>query len=203
MKSNAILWAVAVTATVTALLIQRTNSATGRDGDPHQGIPPETVADYIHAVIQADRTIYTTLIVERMQTRGIVVASENWEQRGTLPLPVQFLDEAAHAVALAQPGVRFRLISLWPINERNKPRTEYERTGLNEILTGENNRYTALTAEGQARYFHAVYADKAVSQSCVGCHNAHPRSPRKNFKVNDVMGGLVITIPLGASQGVP
>src|SRR3712207_5235893 len=55
------------------------------------GIPPHAVADYLHDVIQADRTIYTTHIVERMQVRGVVVASENWEARGTLPLPVQFL----------------------------------------------------------------------------------------------------------------
>jgi len=51
-------------------------------------IPAETVAGYVHAIIQADRATYTTQIVDRMQLRGITVASENWEQRGTLPLPV-------------------------------------------------------------------------------------------------------------------
>ena len=30
-------------------------------------IPAATVADYLHRVIQADRTFYTTEIVERMQ----------------------------------------------------------------------------------------------------------------------------------------
>lgn len=30
------------------------------------GIPPETVTDYIHAVIEADRTVYTVHVVERM-----------------------------------------------------------------------------------------------------------------------------------------
>ena len=33
-------------------------------------------------------------------------------------------------------------------------------------------------------------------QACIGCHNAHPRSPKKDFKLDDVMGGLVIEIPL-------
>ena len=46
-------------------------------------IPAETVAGYVHAIIQADRATYTTQIVDRMQLRGITVASENWEQRGT------------------------------------------------------------------------------------------------------------------------
>ncbi|MCZ6800012.1 MAG: DUF3365 domain-containing protein, partial [Nitrospirae bacterium] len=28
------------------------------------GVPPEEVADYIHAVIEADRTLYTTHVVQ-------------------------------------------------------------------------------------------------------------------------------------------
>jgi hypothetical protein len=45
-------------------------------------------------------------------------------------------------------------------------------------------------------YFQAIYADRAVSQACVDCHNTHPHSPKKDFKLGDVMGGLVIEIPL-------
>jgi hypothetical protein len=49
---------------------------------------------------------------------------------------------------------------------------------------------------GQARYFQAVYPDLAVTEGCIGCHNAHPDSPKRDFNINDVMGGLVISIPL-------
>jgi Protein of unknown function (DUF3365) len=160
------------------------------------GIPPETVAAYVHAVIQADRTTYTTQIVERMQMRGVVVASENWEQRGTLPLPVQFLNESARLVAENQKGVSFRLISLWPINQRNRPANDFERAGLQEILTQGDRPHTGIITKGELRYFQAVFADRAISQGCVGCHNAHPDSPKIDFKLNDIMGGIVITLPL-------
>ena len=49
---------------------------------------------------------------------------------------------------------------------------------------------------GSDAYLQAVYADKAVSQACIGCHNAHPDSPKRDFKQNDVMGGMIVTIPL-------
>jgi hypothetical protein len=49
---------------------------------------------------------------------------------------------------------------------------------------------------GSARYFQAVYPDLAVTEGCIGCHNAHPESPKRDFKVNDVMGALVISIPM-------
>lgn len=197
MNYKSFLLGVVVATIVVAVLGQWGTSARGKDADDQVGIRPETVADYVHAVIQADRTVYTTLIVERMQMRGIVVASENWERRGTLPLPVQFLNEAARLVAENRSGVRFKLISLWPINQRNRAATEFERTGLMEVLTHADRPYTGIITDGGNRYFRAVYADKAVSQTCVGCHNAHPSSPRKDFKPNDVMGGLVITIPVG------
>ncbi len=171
-------------------------TAESKQVGPPIGIPPETVAAYVHAVIQADRTTYTTQIVERMQMRGIVVASENWEQRGTLPLPVQFLNESARLVSENQKGVSFRLISLWAINQRNGPANAFERDGLQEILMHGDHPHTGIITKGGQRYFQAVFADRAISQSCVGCHNAHPASPKNDFKLNDVMGGVVITLPL-------
>ena len=47
---------------------------------------------------------------------------------------------------------------------------------------------------GGAEYFTAVYADVAVAEACVNCHNAHTDSPREDFAVGDTMGGVVIRI---------
>ena len=44
--------------------------------------------------------------------------------------------------------------------------------------------------------FGAVYADLAVTRLCIDCPNSHPTSPRSDFKVGDVIGGLVISFPL-------
>ncbi len=160
-------------------------------------LPVETVADYVHAVIEADRDVYTRHVVERMQTMGVVVASENWEQKNTLPLPAQFLMESGRVLARKGLGVQYRLISLWPINKRNVASTEFEKTGLGTVLTHPNRPHTGFVKEGGTRYFQAVYADLAVTQACIGCHNAHQDSPKRDFKLNDAMGAIVISIPVG------
>ena len=49
---------------------------------------------------------------------------------------------------------------------------------------------------GGVDYFTAVYADVAVSQACVNCHNGHRDSPRDDFELGETMGGIVIRIPL-------
>ena len=166
---------------------------------PSPGIPPGTVADYVHAVIDADRAIYTKHVVDRMQEKGVVAASENWESQNTLPLPAQFLIDSARIVAKQDRGIRYRLVSLWPIYERNGPATDFERGGLEAILKQPEKTYTGYVESGGRRYFQAIYADLAVAQACIGCHNAHPNSPRRDFKLNDVMGGIVITLPVGPS----
>ena len=171
-------------------------SAATKEPDASTKIPAERVADYVHSVIQADRTLYTTEVVERMQMRGIVSASENWRETSRLPLPAQFLIEAGRLVAENPHGIRFRLISNWPINKNNMPRTQFEETGLQEIATAPERPYKGVKKQDGIQYFTALYPDIAVSQSCIGCHNAHPKSPKKDFRLGDVMGGLVVSIPL-------
>jgi hypothetical protein len=179
----------------TCLVGQWVFPAAGKETDPAKCMSPKTVADYIHSVVQADRTFYTTEIVDRMQTRGIIFASEHWKQDGDLPLPAQFVLETGRLVAKQLNGIRFRLISSWPINKTNSPTTEFERAAL-KILENTNAPYAGVTTEGKARVFQALYPDKALSSHCADCHNVHSESPKRDFKAGDVMGGILLTIPL-------
>jgi len=173
-----------------------TVTVDAKNRKPLPGIPPNVVASYLHSIIQADRTIYSTFIVNRLHEKGILSADEAWEQKNALPLPAQFLQQSGQLVAENGTGIRFRLISLWPIYERNGPVTDFERTGLQTVATQPDQPYEGVVQSGKLSYFQAIYADKAVTNACVDCHNTHPLSPKRNFKLNDVMGGIVITIPL-------
>lgn len=159
-------------------------------------ISPERVADYVHAVLEADRTIYTTHIVNRMQEKGIVAATEHWEQENALPLPAQFLQQSGRLAAESGSGIRYRLIGFSPIYQRNAPATEFERKALDILRRQPERPVTGVVSSGKKQYFQAIYADRAVSSACVTCHNSHPLSPKQDFKVSDVMGGIAITIPL-------
>lgn len=183
---------VAAAGLVASLLL--TNDSRASD---QQGIPPQTVADYIHAVIEADRTFYTIHVVDRLQRGGGTKAAENWRaKKNVLPLPAQFLLESSDLAAKTGTRVRYRLISLWPINPHNGPYSDSEKNGLETVRQHPERSVSGTAKVGDQTYFQAIYADRAVSQACVTCHNTHPHSPKKDFKMNDVMGGLVIEIPL-------
>jgi hypothetical protein len=161
-----------------------------------KGISPEKVADYLHAIVEADRKVYTTQIVKRMQDQGVVLAREDWETKNAIPLPAQFLHYSSKIVAESGSGIRFRLISLWPIYLRNGPATEFERRALEQLNANPDAPQRGIVTTGKKQFFQAIYPDKAISSSCVTCHNTHPLSPKRDFNIGDVMGGVVITIPL-------
>ena len=164
------------------------------------GVPPDLVANYIHAVIQADRTLYTTHVVERMQDSGIVMATEGWKRRNSLPLPAQMLMLSGLKVEEEGSGLKYRLASLWPIYEKNGPTTEFERTGLQVVAEDPSEPYSGIIKRGEQRYFKAIYADRAVSKACVTCHNGHLLSSRRDYKLGDVMGGVIISFPMPLEQ---
>ena len=162
-----------------------------------QGIQPETVADYLHSIIEADRTFYTIHVVERLEKAGGTKAAENWRaKKDVLPLPAQFLIESSELAATTGSKVRYRLISLWPINPKNAPDSPAEKRALEMVREHPERSVTETVKRDDKSYFQAIYADRAVSQTCVACHNSHPRSQKKDFSMHDVMGGLVIEIPL-------
>ena len=182
-----------IVATVVALLV----IAAGSRAAEQQGIPPETVADYLHSVIEADRTFYTIHVVERLEKGGGTKAAEDWRaKKDVLPLPAQFLIESSELAATTGAKIRYRLISLWPINPTNAPEGSSEKEGLRILREHPERAVTGTVKRGDRRYFQAIYADRAVSQACVSCHNSHPASQKKDFAMHDVMGGLVIEIPL-------
>jgi len=49
---------------------------------------------------------------------------------------------------------------------------------------------------GGRSFFTAVYAERAALTSCVDCHNLQPGSPRRDWKTGDVMGAVVVRVPL-------
>jgi hypothetical protein len=179
---------------VTAMLLSACGGETGG------GISPQTMSDALHAVMESDRTVYTRLIINRLQNEEKVIkASEHWKDDKALVLPAQMFRYGAEMVAEKGAGFSYSLLSLWPVNKQNSPRTDIEKAGLKFVAENPGKNYYAEEELGGTQYFTAVYADTAVAQACISCHNDHKDSPRTDFKMGEVMGGVVIRIPLSPS----
>jgi hypothetical protein len=159
-------------------------------------LAPEVVADYVHSVLESDRTVYARHIVNRLEEQGVLHSKEKWENAGSLMLPAQFLLNSSKAIKSKKLGLDFRLISLYPINPQNRPANEFEQNGLESVEVHPIRPYTKHSRIGRKAYFQAIYPDIAVTRGCVNCHNGHPSSPKKDFALDDVMGGILVGFPV-------
>ncbi len=147
----------------------------------------EQTARYILEVVKAFRTAYVLQVVEHTRAGG-TTPQEDWKKDAHfIPLPAQFVKEAVGQIE----GFEIGLIGLTPLNPANRPKTAAETEALIQL---EKDRQRGFVSFMDGDQFKAVSADLALVQSCVECHNQHPRASRTNFRRWDVMGGLVVRL---------
>lgn len=157
----------------------------------------QDVTDLLHLVMASDRTVYTRMIVNRLAVKEkVITASEHFEDEKALVLPAQMFRFGAEMVAEETDAFSYSLLSLWPINKQNAPSTDLEKEGLQYIADNPGENFYGEEELGGVNYFTAFYADVAVAEACTSCHNEHKDSPKTDFEGGDVMGGVVIRIPM-------
>ncbi len=170
-------------------------------------IAPELVADYIHTVMAADRTAYTKHVVSRVKTlegkgndSGVleVESTEGWQDTDGIPLPAQMF-RLGSEIANESGYFTYNLISPWYINDSHGPKSDFEVEAMDAVVES-SEPFKGYQEVGDQAYFSALYPDLAVAEACVSCHNTHPihleRYPDKVFELDEVMGGVIINIPV-------
>ncbi len=164
-----------------------------------KGIDPKVYTDSLFAVMKASRTNYTKLIVARLGPTGanVIKPVEHWQDLDNgAPLPAQMFRANAEAVKDLTEEFTYSLQSVWPINKQNGPVTNMEKDGLQYVIDHPGENFYGTEKLGDKDYYTAVYPDVAVSEACIRCHNQHKDSPKTDFKLGDVMGGVVVRVPL-------
>src|SRR5690606_33040276 len=109
------------------------------------------------------------------------------------PLPALFLRETARNLERTPAGVSLFLGSPYPISTANR-------------FTGaQAAHYARLVHTGEAQHFFeestqrwtSMFADVAVTDACVTCHNEHADSPKKDWLRGEVMGATTWMYPAG------
>jgi methyl-accepting chemotaxis protein len=155
-------------------------------------------AQSIAAQIAADRATYTERVVAKLQGEKADVVFADLKNVGSpksLPLPATFVHLTSNIVN-ARGFHTVDLLSLWNINPDKKPSTDDIRKALEDVARTPDQIQEIVLDQAKDPRFISVSADLASAQGCVDCHNHHPDSKRHDFRLGDVMGGLVISIPL-------
>lgn len=173
-------------------------SATPALPPPSNGaISPQNMADSLHVVIAADREMYCrTYIALQTGDSPSTDGSAGGKPGASWPSPCELLRRAAESTQSNGAEFSYALRSLNPIDPRNGPQTELEQTGLAFIASHPTQNYYGQEMLGGRRYVTAVYPDLPAATACVACHNRRSPASSPRHQAGDVMGGIVVRVPL-------
>ncbi len=155
-------------------------------------IPIETAFALLNAQNQEARALYAKEIVGEGKKQGLEF-SEKWKRDDVIagPLPALFLRETAFYLESQPTRLSLFLGSDQPINQANR------FTGTQTELF----EHIRETREPESFYskdtglFVAMFPDLASSEACIDCHNEHADSPKRDWKVGDIMGATTWSYP--------
>ncbi len=151
------------------------------------------------------QSMYSSEVVERLNYLGITPRQDYRNHDGAIPFPATFSIELAKAMTNPETGIITRLYSDYPFATRKDggPKDEYESLALATLRFAQDKtqpfvRFEKVNNRMSMRYGKSVL----MKQSCVDCHNTHPDSTKRDWKVGDVRGVREVIVPMEATRQI-
>jgi PAS domain S-box-containing protein len=157
-------------------------------------------ADEISTLATGIRSYYADNVISRLQAAdGKAVYSENYRDvHGGIPIPATLSIElgALFDNAHTDGRIGYEFLSDYPFAQRlSRPLDSFEKNALQAFREDSQLKsYTQLEGNGLGRSAYRLATPVLMRQACVTCHNAHPDSPKRDWKVGDVRGIQEVTV---------
>jgi adenylate cyclase len=150
----------------------------------------------LNSIISSVRGYYAANVVGRvLESPGSTQVLHNYaEVPGAIPIPATLSLELGGVINAQQSNITFRFISDFPFKGR-APHVidDFERNALASLRQNPNQEITNVSASPFSDRVRLV-APIMLGAACVSCHNTHPDSPKRDWKVGDVRGIQEVTI---------
>ena len=159
----------------------------------------------LNSVITSVRSYYASNVVGRILAtpNGTTRVVHNYQSvPGAIPIPATLSLELGRVIGEQQENITYRFVSDFPFQNRAAHQLDkFEKDALDALAQGpraEDHRDRDLavlpTGSGSSR-------PVTMGPACVSCHNSHPESPKKDWKVGDIRGiqEVIIAQPIAAN----
>jgi adenylate cyclase len=154
-------------------------------------------------IIDDMRGFYATDVVGRvLSAEGSVSATHNYRSvSGGIPIPATLSIELGKRISARDGTVKYRFVSDLPFQGREPhPLDRFEHKALTALRRQPDQPIVEVSGtlfDQQVR----IATPILLGEVCVGCHNAHPDSPKRDWKVGDVRGIQEVSVvqPLAAN----
>jgi class 3 adenylate cyclase len=150
----------------------------------------------LNSVISSVRGFYATNVVARvLASPGSTQVTHNYESiPGAIPIPATLSLELGRVIGEQQKNINYRFVSDYPFKNRAPhDLDDFERTALASLRADPHGLVTETNPSAFSERVRLV-APIIMGAPCVACHNSHPESPKRDWKIGDVRGIQEVSI---------
>lgn len=160
-------------------------------------------ANEIGRVIDDMRGFYASDVVGRLAGHPAATPTNNYKSiEGGIPIPATLSIELGKMISARNAAVKYRFVSDYTFKGR-EPHVldEWERNALKSLRANPKTPIAQISGSIFDREIRMA-GPVVMGAACVSCHNSHPDSPRRDWKVGDVRGIQEIQIrqPIAANM---
>ena len=143
------------------------------------------------------RRFYTDEIASRAKKAGMGLGYDFKDKENVLPLPATLVKALGESISKEYPGTEVRLRSMYPFPHR-AAEGKLDSFQAEALAALEKDPKTAQhrVEEFQGRLSVRYAVADVMKEGCVACHNSHPQSPKRDWKVGDVRGLIEVVVPV-------
>ncbi|MEK6532044.1 MAG: methyl-accepting chemotaxis protein, partial [Deltaproteobacteria bacterium] len=143
------------------------------------------------------RVYYTENVVTKVkQSTSLKISYRHKDDKDAIPLPATMIHDLSELIG--KDGMQIRLYSAYPFpNRSSRALDNFEQKALEHFKASDADFTESAVLNGK-QVVRVAIADRLTKEACVYCHNTHPESPKKDWKLNDVRGVLEVVVPIEA-----
>jgi adenylate cyclase len=153
-------------------------------------------ASDLNSVVTSVRGYYASNVVGRvLASPGSTQVVHNYETiPGAIPIPATLSLELGRVISEQQQNISYRFVSDFPFKNRAPHVLDDFETSALVALRNHSDQKLIDVAWSVFSDRVRLIAPVIMGAACVNCHNSHPESPKRDWKVGDVRGIQEITI---------
>jgi methyl-accepting chemotaxis protein len=139
------------------------------------------------AQFRSVRDYYNTAIVPKVRgSQDLKLTHLHATDPKGVPIPATFMLDMSGR--LQDKGVSLQFYSPYPFPERaNRASDAFQEAAWDQFQKTPDTPYIERTTLNGKEVVRVALGDR-MAEACVACHNSHPQSPKKDWKVGDVRG---------------
>jgi class 3 adenylate cyclase len=150
----------------------------------------------LNSVVTSVRGYYGRNVVGRvLASPGQTQVVHNYESiPGAIPIPATLSLELRRVISEQQQNISYRFVSDFPFKNRPPHSLDnFETRALSDLRNHTDQQLSEVSASAFSDRVRLI-APVIMGAACVECHNSHPESPKRDWKVGDVRGIQEIAI---------